>query len=61
RSGNAAFDIEALGAVECAGQGRFGPLPEELPYDRFPVRFTFRPLGDLQVVLPTELGALKLP
>ena len=51
RSGNAAFDIEALGAVECAG-GRFGPLPEDLPYDRFPVRFSFRPMGVTQVTLP---------
>jgi TonB family protein len=41
RSGNAAFDIEVLGAVECAGQaGRFGELPE---FDRLPIRFTFRP------------------
>ncbi|MBW3534186.1 MAG: TonB C-terminal domain-containing protein [Gemmatimonadetes bacterium] len=38
-SGNFAFDAEALGAVECAG-ARFGPLPEGLPYDRLPVRFT---------------------
>ncbi len=43
RSGSAAFDFESMGAVECAGQGRFGPLPEDLPYDRFPVRFRFRP------------------
>jgi outer membrane biosynthesis protein TonB len=45
RSGSTAFDFESMGAVECAGQGRFGPLPEELPYDRFPVRFRFRPAG----------------
>lgn len=44
-SGNALFDIEALGAAECAGRGRFGPLPEELPYDRFPIRFQFNPRG----------------
>jgi protein TonB len=43
RSGNTAFDYEALGAVECAGQGRFGPLPEELPYESQPVNFQFRP------------------
>jgi outer membrane biosynthesis protein TonB len=43
RSGNSAFDYTAMGAVECAGRGVFGPLPEELPFDRFPVRFTFRP------------------
>lgn len=44
RSGSSAFDFEAMGAVECAG-GRFGPLPDELPFDRFPVRFRFRPLN----------------
>ena len=38
------FDIEAMGAVECAG-GRFGPLPEELGLDRLPIRFNFRPSG----------------
>lgn len=44
RSGNPSFDFDALGAVECAGQAaRFGPLPEDLPFDRFPIRFTFRP------------------
>lgn len=52
RSGNASFDFEAMGAVECAGQGRFGPLPEELPYDRFPVRFSFRPTGQPPVLFP---------
>jgi len=45
RSGSTAFDFESMGAVECAGQGRFGALPAELPYDRFPVRFRFRPAG----------------
>jgi outer membrane biosynthesis protein TonB len=45
-SGNTAFDFEAMGAVECAaGQGRFGPLPEELPYESQPVLFEFRPSG----------------
>ena len=44
RSGNASFDYEALGAIECAGQpGRFGPLPHDLPFDRLAFRFTFRP------------------
>ena len=44
RSGNPAFDYTTMEAVvECAGQGRFGPLPEDLPYDRLPIRFTFRP------------------
>ncbi len=46
QSGNPAFDYEALGAVECAGQpGRFGRLPDDLPYDRLPIRFTFRSAG----------------
>ena len=44
RSGNPAFDYTTMEAVvECAGQGRFGPLPEDLPYERLPIRFTFRP------------------
>jgi len=43
QSGNPGFDYTALGAVECAGEGRFGPLPDDLPYDRLPIRFTFRP------------------
>jgi outer membrane biosynthesis protein TonB len=38
------FDIEAMGAAECAGsQDRLGPLPEALPFDRLPVRFYFEP------------------
>lgn len=45
RSGSTSFDFEAMGAVECAGQGRFGPLPEELPYESQPVLFEFRPSG----------------
>ena len=55
RSGNLAFDFEAIGAVECAGQGRFGPLPEDLPYERFPIRFQFQPSGELEANLP-EIG-----
>ena len=43
RSGNGTFDIQALGAVECAGAGRLMPLPEDLPYDALPVQFTFSP------------------
>ncbi|MFC1660404.1 TonB C-terminal domain-containing protein [Gemmatimonadota bacterium] len=46
RSGNVDFDYAAMGAVECAGSGRFGPLPEELQMDRIPIVFTFRPRGD---------------
>lgn len=43
RSGNPAFDFEAIGAVEQAGRRHaFGPLPQGLG-DRLPVRFTFQP------------------
>jgi hypothetical protein len=45
RSGNVNFDYAAMGAVECAGTGRFGPLPEELGWDLLPILFTFRPRG----------------
>jgi outer membrane biosynthesis protein TonB len=39
-----AFDIEAMGAAECAGsRDRLGPLPEELPFDRLPILFKFDP------------------
>jgi TonB family protein len=41
RSGNTAYDYVAMEAVECAGQGRFGPLPEDLPAE-FPVQFEIR-------------------
>jgi len=35
-----AFDIQVMGAAECAGRpGGLGPLPEELHYDRFGVVF----------------------
>jgi outer membrane biosynthesis protein TonB len=44
RSGNVDFDFASMGAVECAG-GRFGPLPEELGFDRLPILFTFSPGG----------------
>ncbi len=39
RSGNATFDFAVMGAVECAGTGRFGPLPEDLGWDRLPIIF----------------------
>lgn len=48
RSGNASFDFEALGAVDCAGKGRLGPLPEDLPFDVLPVQFNFRPQGGIR-------------
>lgn len=44
RSGNIRFDLRAVEAVaDCAGRGRFGPLPEDLPYDRLPVLFSIHP------------------
>lgn len=44
RSGSAAFDIEAMSAVEQAGRRRaFGPLPEEFTGERLPVSFYFQP------------------
>jgi hypothetical protein len=52
RSGNVNFDYAAMGAVECAGNGRFGPLPEELGWDRLPILFTFRPRGLPELRLP---------
>lgn len=53
RSGSNAFDFQAMGAVDCAGRGRFGALPEDVPFDRFPVRFSFRPQGDPIVFFPS--------
>jgi outer membrane biosynthesis protein TonB len=44
-SGNFQFDVSAVGAVECAGAGRFGPLPDDLPVDVLPILFTFSPTG----------------
>ncbi|MEJ2205812.1 MAG: TonB C-terminal domain-containing protein [Gemmatimonadota bacterium] len=52
KSGNAAFDYEAMGAVDCAGKGRFGALPEDLPFDRLPVQFNFRPQGGIRGFFP---------
>ena len=46
RSGSAAFDFQAMRAiVDCAGRGRFGPLPEGLTWESLPVAFDFRPSG----------------
>lgn len=58
RSGNVAFDFRSMEAVECAGRGNFGPLPTELPYDLFPVRFRFQPAGVPEMLLPTEDGGV---
>lgn len=44
RSGDAAFDLEARGAIEAAGRRKaFGPLPERYPLDRLRVTFFFDP------------------
>lgn len=42
-SSSPAFDIEAYGAVACAGSGRLAPLPDELPFEALSVQFTFQP------------------
>lgn len=60
RSGNTAFDFEAMGAVDCAGNGRFGALPEDLPYDRFPIRFSFRPQGTPMMELPSRVPTTEV-
>jgi len=52
RSGNSNFDFEAMGAVECAGRGRFGALPDDLPWDVLPVQFNFRPQGAIREDAP---------
>ncbi len=55
-SGNIEYDITAMGAVECAS-GRFGALPEDVPFERIPIIFFFRTEGRLEE--PTE--AVELP
>ncbi len=42
-SGSVAFEVRALEAVECAGSGRFGPLPPDIAYDELPILFSFDP------------------
>lgn len=43
-SGNIAFNLEAMGAIEAAGERRaFGPLPSGFEGDRLPVLFAFQP------------------
>jgi outer membrane biosynthesis protein TonB len=61
RSGNVDFDYAAMGAVECAGSGRFGPLPEELQLDRIPILFTFRPRGDREETASGPLDGMGHP
>jgi len=45
QSGNPDFDYEALAAIADCAEGRFGDLPDELPYERLPIQFTFKPSG----------------
>jgi len=43
-SGNFAFDLDAQGAIEAAGNAHaFGPLPDGYPADLLPVSFYFTP------------------
>lgn len=43
-SGNVAFNLEAMGAIEAAGERRaFGTLPRDFQGDRLPVLFSFQP------------------
>lgn len=44
-SGSIEFDLQALAAVECIGEGRLGPLPEDFRFDQLPIQFEFRPPG----------------
>ena len=37
------FDLAVREALECAGGGRFGPLPPEMELEHAPFRFTFSP------------------
>ena len=37
------FDLAVREALECAGRGRFGPLPPEMELEHAPFRFTFSP------------------
>jgi hypothetical protein len=44
RSGSFAFDLDAQGAVEAAGNAQaFGPLPDGWESDVLPVSFYFKP------------------
>jgi outer membrane biosynthesis protein TonB len=45
QSGDFAFDLIAMGAAECAGNGRFGPLPEGMSIDHLPIQFKLDPSG----------------
>ena len=44
RSGSAAFDLDARGAIEAAARAdAFGPLPAAYPFDELPISFFFDP------------------
>ena len=45
RSGNSSFDTEAMRAVECAGEGAFGPLPQDPSRESLRVQFNFEAHG----------------
>jgi outer membrane biosynthesis protein TonB len=46
KSGNINFDLEAISAIEQAGQrGAFGPLPKGWVPPRLPIAFSFLPPG----------------
>lgn len=46
RSGNFAFDLDAQGAIEAAGNaGAFGPLPDGWDANVLPITFVFEPRG----------------
>ncbi|MEZ4415092.1 MAG: TonB C-terminal domain-containing protein [Gemmatimonadota bacterium] len=45
-TGNLAFDVRAIEAVECAGRdGHLGPLPDDFAWDVLPIEFFFAPRG----------------
>ena len=45
RSGVNALDYGAMEAIGGCASGRFGDLPEDLPYERLPILFRFSPAG----------------
>lgn len=54
-SRNVRFDIEAMGAAECAGsRDRLGPLPDALPFDRLPIVFKIDPRAGRSAELQKE-------
>lgn len=53
RSGSAYFDGLAQEAIGGCATGRFGALPEDLPYERLPIQFEFSPAGQ-DPIAPTS-------